>query len=81
MWEKIRNAPQPWNALVQFDWGFEQVEGRTRARMYLDKPVEDLRNESSWPEVFQWFGEKLSLVYGLIAPKLREEMEQIQSAE
>lgn len=75
VWERIRASPNAYNEFVSADWGFEQIEGRQRARMFIDRPAEDLRNETSWPEVYRWLAEKLSLVYERIAPKLREEMD------
>lgn len=42
--------------------------------------VADLRNEASWPEVYDWLGKKLSLVYERVAPKLREEMDRSDAA-
>lgn len=75
VWDRIRTAPDNYNELVGSIWGFEQVEGRQRARMFIDRPAVDLRSESSWPEVYRWLGEKLSLVYEQVAPKLREEMD------
>lgn len=78
VWERIRATPDAYNELVNTVWGFEQVEGRQRGRMFIDLPVVDLRNESSWPEVYQWLGQKLSLIYERIAPKLREELDRLQ---
>lgn len=75
VWDRIRAAPDAYNELVCAEWGFEQVEGRQRARMFIDRPAENLRSESSWPEVYRWLGEKLSLVYERVAARLREEMD------
>jgi len=75
VWERIRLSPQPYNELLNAEWEFEQVEGRPRARMFVNQSITDRRNESSWPEVYRWLGEKLSLFYERVAPKLREEMD------
>lgn len=75
VWERIRKSPQDYNALIGTEWEFEQVEGRPRARMFVNRSVTDMRNESSWAEVYQWLGHKLALVYELVAPKLRDEMD------
>jgi hypothetical protein len=75
VWERIRQSPDEYNALVGTEWEFEQVEGRPRARMFVDQAVADLRNESSWTDVYMWLGEKLSLVYERVAPKLRDAMD------
>jgi hypothetical protein len=79
-WERIRTAPESYNALVGASWIFELAEGHERARMSLDRPAEDLRNESAWPELYKWFGDKLSLLYAEIAPKLRDEIDQANIA-
>lgn len=78
VWERIRQSPEEYNALVGEVWGFEQVEGRLRARMFVNQPSTDLRNESSWADVYRWLGEKLSLVYERVAPKLRDEMDRTE---
>ncbi|MFO0894787.1 MAG: DUF262 domain-containing protein [Phycisphaerales bacterium] len=73
-WDRIRRDPEPFNKLVGAAWAFEQVRGQERARMSLNLDA-GVRGESSWPALYQWFGEKLSLVYDRVAPKLREAME------
>jgi Protein of unknown function DUF262/Protein of unknown function (DUF1524)/Domain of unknown function (DUF4268) len=78
VWERIRQSPEEYNALVGEEWEFEQVEGRTRARMFVNQTSTDLRNESSWADVYRWLGEKLSLVYERVAPKLRDEMDRTE---
>jgi hypothetical protein len=75
LWESVRVSPKLYNEFVAATWRFEQIEGRPRARMFIDQPVTDIRNESLWPEIYRWIGEKLSLVYERVVPKLREEMD------
>jgi hypothetical protein len=75
IWEQISKTPQDYNALVDGEWAFDQIEGRARARMFLDFAVPELRKESSWPEVYKWICEKLSLVYERVTPKLRDAMD------
>ena len=75
VWEAISKEPAVWNALIAAVWEFDQVEGRTRVRIFLNQTLRDARNEASWPEVYPWFGEKLTLLYEKVAPKLREEMD------
>lgn len=48
LWVRIRQSPQEYNSLVGTDWAFEQIEGRPRARMFINQSATDLRNESSW---------------------------------
>jgi hypothetical protein len=80
VWERIRLSPKAYNELVNAHWEFEQVEDRARGSMFLNQPASDLRNESSWPAVYGWLGEKLSLVYERVMPKLREEMDRGETA-
>jgi hypothetical protein len=75
VWERIRQAPDEYNALVGATWEFEQLDGQARARMSVSR-LADVRSEATWPELYRWFGEELSLVYECVAPKLRAEMEQ-----
>jgi hypothetical protein len=75
VWERIRQLTKEYQDLVGASWEFEKVEGRNpRARMSINVAAE-VHHESSWPEVYRWLGEKLSLVYERLAPKLREEMD------
>jgi hypothetical protein len=79
LWDRIRTSPKLYNDFVDAQWGFEQLQDRLRGRMYLDHAVADLRNESSWPDVYRWLGEKLSLVYERVTPTLRKEMDRIEA--
>lgn len=80
LWERIRQSPEQYNALVDEKWSFERAEGRPRASMSINIPSDELRNESSWAAVHQWLGEKLSLVYERVGPRLREEMDRESAA-
>jgi hypothetical protein len=79
VWDRIQTAPQTYDALIGAKWSFEPIEGRERARMFLDRPAEDLRSDSTWPELDEWFGDNVSLLYGKIAPKLQEEFDQVDT--
>jgi uncharacterized protein with ParB-like and HNH nuclease domain len=78
VWEKLRAAPDQYNEIIGGVWEFEPVEGRHRARMTLSWEATDLRDETNWPGAYAWLAEKLTVVYGQIAPRLRAEMEQIE---
>ena len=45
--------------------------------MFLDRPAQDLRDDSTWPDLYTWFGAKVTLLYAHIAPKLREELDRV----
>jgi len=81
IWEQARQSPNRYNDLVSANWSFEQIEGRTRVRMFLDQPVANLRNEAEWPEIYRWIGEKLSLVYERLVPNLREAMDRTEAGQ
>ena len=74
--EKIRSAPAEYDALLGTNWKFEPIEGRERARMYVDRAATDLRNDATWPDLYRWFGENLEVLYNEVAPKLRQELDQ-----
>src|SRR6266481_7428954 len=78
LWDRIRTAPETYNVATGASWGFEPLEGRERARMFLDRFAEDLRDESTWPQLYKWFGDYLVLLYGTIAPKLRADLDHIE---
>jgi hypothetical protein len=65
--------------LIGEAWEFHQVEGRLRACIYVDHFATDMRSESSWPDAYRWLGEKLSMVYEKVLPKLREAMDRTEA--
>jgi hypothetical protein len=71
VWDDIRTQSETYDAMIGTSWSFD----RERACMFLDRPTENLRSDSTWPEVYRWFGEHLSVLYEKIAPKLREEFD------
>ena len=73
LWELICSAPGDYNELIGTKWEFERKEDKAQARMYIELLVKNLRAESSWPDTYCWFGEKLNLLYTAIAAKLREQ--------
>lgn len=74
LWEEIKTDPAAYNSLIEATWEFEPIEGRQRARMFVNLDVDDLRQERAWPAAFEWFGEKLTALYGQVAPRLRNDM-------
>jgi hypothetical protein len=80
IWDRIRTAPQTYDALVGARWSFESVDGRERARMFLDRPADDLRSDSTWPELYEWFGENVSLLYERIVPELQEKFDRADAS-
>jgi hypothetical protein len=73
VWEHIRGNQDVFNAIIDDVWFLEISEDTPRAWMSVNQKA-DLRDESCWPDLYRWLGEKLSLLYTDIAPKLREEM-------
>src|SRR4051812_24725707 len=69
VWERIRLAPAPYDALIGETFKFEQVEGPERAGMFIDRSVSDLRDDFTWPELYRWLERNLEIQYGQIAPK------------
>jgi hypothetical protein len=75
IWHLVRESPADYNSLTNQLWTFEQIEERSRLRMFIEKPIPDIRDESSWGVVYEWFGEKLTVVCGEVAAKLRAEID------
>ncbi len=75
VWDRIRAAPESYDKLMGTSWNFEPIEGTDRAVMSVEQAADDLRSDSTWPELYKWFGHNLSLLYQDIAPKLREEFD------
>lgn len=75
LWEKIRTTPVEWNSLIGGTWEFEGSTEKKRGYMSVWREIPNLRNESSWQEAYAWLGERLSALYGNVAPRLRAEMD------
>jgi len=75
LWNAIRQSPETHNAAVGATWGFEQIKDKPRARIFIELPIEKLRDSSSWPTAYEWFGTKLTSIYGQLVPLLRSELE------
>lgn len=80
LWERIRQAPEAYDELLGAKLAFGQIEGRSRARMFVTLHMEDPRNPSSWPPVYAWLGERLSLLQERVLPRLRLEMDRSEAA-
>lgn len=76
VWEKIRAAPAEWNALIGGTWEFEGSADKKRGYISVWREIPNLRDEASWQEAYGWLAERLSALYGKVAPRLREEMNQ-----
>lgn len=75
LWEKIRAAPAEWNSLIGGTWEFEGFADKKRGYMSVSREISNLRDEASWQVAYDWFSERLSALYGKVAPRLREEMD------
>jgi hypothetical protein len=75
IWHSVRASPGEYNQLINDVWVFEQLEERTRLRMFVARPIANVRDPSSWVAVYKWLGEKLAGVCDDIAAKLRSEMD------
>jgi hypothetical protein len=78
-WEEIKAAPDEFNSLIKTTWEFAQVEGQSRGRMSINH-IGETRKEAAWGEFYPWLGDKLSLVYEQILPKLRAAMDHREAA-
>jgi hypothetical protein len=66
VWQEVRKRPDECDSLIGEKWEFEQVEGQSRGRMSIHRGTENIRLESSWPDLYHWIGEKSSLIYEVI---------------
>lgn len=73
VWEILKANPDDINSMIGAEWGFGQTDERKLRWMNI-KLTMPSAEESAWPAAYEWFGEKLTVVYGVIAPKLRDEM-------
>ena len=59
------------NTLVRESWRFEPVEGKERARMFIDHATADLRTDAAWPDLYAEYGRTLANLDDHVAPRLR----------
>lgn len=73
VWESLKANPDDINSAIGAEWDFGQTEeGKLRwMNIKLTMPTAE---ESAWPAAYEWLGEQLTVLYGAIAPKLRDEM-------
>jgi uncharacterized protein DUF262/uncharacterized protein DUF1524 len=74
LWGEIKLQPQQYNELIGAPWSFEQIKDGPRARMFIEAPVEQVRNPATWPQAQEWFGRNLVAIYEKVFPVLREKM-------
>lgn len=81
VWERLLADPTDINALIDDTWTFERIahKGRQVPRMTISREA-DSDAESDWPALYGWLGQKLSLLYQHVAPRLRAEM-QVEAVE
>jgi hypothetical protein len=46
------------------------------ADMYIDRTVSDLRDDSTWRDLYRWLGRNLEILYSQLTPKRRQELDQ-----
>ena len=80
LWERIRQAPEAYDELLGASWPSARSRGDRGARMFVTLHMEDPRNPSSWPPVYAWLGERLSLLQERVLPRLRLEMDRSEAA-
>ena len=51
-----RLATAKYNTLIRESGKFEPVEGKERARMYIDHATADLRTDAAWLDLYSWSG-------------------------
>jgi len=75
LWEQFRADPDELNRMTAATWSFDQSDGGSAwMTLSLDTATYD---ESSWPALYDWFAEKLALLYTHGVPMLREGMQAI----
>lgn len=73
VWESLKASPEDMNAAIAAEWVFGQTDDGNLRWMNI-KMAMPTAEDAAWPAAYAWFGDKLSLLYGTIAPKLRDEM-------
>jgi hypothetical protein len=74
IWEAAKQAPEAYNTLAGASWVFSRIEEKPRGCMSLVYKA-SVREASTWPELYGWFGENLLLLFERIAPRLRDDLE------
>jgi hypothetical protein len=80
VWERLRADPAEIERAIGDKWLFDRSPKIDRGWMTVGVAA-DLDNESSWPQLHAWFGERLEQLYREVAPRLRDEMGEAESDE
>ncbi len=74
MWEEIQREPQEFERLLQSTLVFESWPEISRGLMSAVSASTNLRDESTWPDVYRWIGPRLAALYREGAPLLRHRL-------
>lgn len=76
VWERFKADPNEINELIDDMWVFDRLAeaGRQLPRMSVSRDTES-DDESEWPALYAWLGQKLSLLYQNVGPRLQAEMQ------
>lgn len=74
VWERLQANPTEINALIDDSWTFGRpADGSNPAWMVVSLTATS-DDEAEWPTLYGWLGQKMALLYGHVAPRLRQEM-------
>jgi uncharacterized protein with ParB-like and HNH nuclease domain len=74
VWEKLQLDKSAIDALVGDSWSFGRPNNDGHPRWMSVTLAADSDDESEWPTLFGWLGQKLAQVYALVLPYLRSEI-------
>lgn len=80
VWERVKANSDEFDALLGMKWELERVEGRSRGWMSANHHCSDLRDESTWSEVYARVGKSLAAIYERVMPRIRVELERVNKA-
>ena len=68
VWRELHDNPTQLNETMGQTWSFDQQAGQSRARMYIEHKVPNIRQEAQLPTIHRWCAENLQTLYNRIKP-------------
>lgn len=80
VWERLQQDRTEIDTLIDDSWTFDRPQNDEHPRSMTITLAADSDDESAWPSLYGWLGQRLALLYAQVAPRLREEM-QVEAVE
>ena len=78
--EAAQHSGGEFDALLGMKWEYGRVEGRNRGWMSANIRCDNLRDESTWVDVYARVGKILAAIFERVAPRIRQELDRMRAS-